>query len=253
MSESSENNIFDNYLSDHYATVEKIDFKNDSDVQSLLQENSRVLNHNLGHLFSENVEKTSAILDLGCGYGSFLYFLQSKKYINVTGVDISTQEIALCEKIFNSYNFVREDILKFVSNTEQKFDVVYLSHVVEHIKKKDLFVFLEGVKRILNDQGIFVIVAPNSAAYFNAAANRYGDWTHEIGFTELSLRQVLMVARFSDIEARNFYGVGKPLLRFLRKSALLLFELFVQILGYDKQNVYTPSILMIAKKRRVSS
>jgi hypothetical protein len=38
MSESSENNIFDNYLSDHYATVEKIDFKNDSDVQSLLED-----------------------------------------------------------------------------------------------------------------------------------------------------------------------------------------------------------------------
>lgn len=253
MNVSKENNIFDNYLSNHYATVEKTDFSNDSEVLSLLQRNSRVLNHNLGHMFGENVEKTSAILDLGCGYGSFLSFLQSKKYTNVTGVDLSTQEISICKRLFKSYNFVQEDILNFVSNTNQKFDVVYLSHVIEHIKKEDLFVFLEGVKRMLNDQGIFVIIAPNSGAYFNAAANRYGDLTHEIGFTELSLRQVLMVAGFGDIEARNFYGVGKPFLRILRKSALLLFELFVQVLGYDKQNVHTPSILMIAKKGRVSS
>ncbi len=120
--------------------------------------------------------------------------------------------------------------------------------MIEHIKKEDLFVFLEGVKRILNDQGIFVIVAPNSAAYFNAAANRYGDLTHEIGFTELSLRQVLTVSGYNKIEAKNFYGVGKPILRFTRRSALLLFELFVQILGYDKQKIHTPSILVIAKK-----
>jgi hypothetical protein len=93
-----------------------------------------------------------------------------------------------------------------------------------------------------------VIIAPNSAAYFNAAANRYGDLTHEIGFTELSLRQVLMVSGFSHIDAKNYYGTGKRGLRFLRRSALLLFELFVQILGYDKQNVHTPSILIIAKK-----
>lgn len=248
MNKPLENRIFENYLTNHYSNLEKTDFSNDADVRNLLKDNSAVLNHNLGHIFSENVKKTSAILDLGCGYGSFLSFLQSKKYTNVTGVDLSTQEISICKKLFTSYSFAQENILNFVSRTDAKFDVVYLSHVIEHIKKEDLFVFLEGVKRILNNHGIFVIIAPNSAAYFNAAANRYGDLTHEIGFTELSLRQVLMVSGFSHIEARNFYGTGKPLLRFLRRSALLLFELFVQILGYDKQNVYTPSILVIAKK-----
>jgi len=248
MSESIENKIFENYLSNHYGQVEKTDFSSDADVLNLLKKNSAVLNHNLGQLFSENVNKTSTILDLGCGYGSFLFFLQSKKYINVTGVDISAQEIFICKRLFSSYTFVQEDILDFVAHTSQRFDVVYLSHVIEHIKKEDLFVFLEGVKRILNDQGIFVIVAPNSAAYFNAAANRYGDLTHEIGFTELSLRQVLTVSGYNKIEAKNFYGVGKPILRFTRRSALLLFELFVQILGYDKQKIHTPSILVIAKK-----
>ena len=248
MSKSIEGKIFENYLTNHYLNLEKTDFSNEADVLDLLTSNSALLNHNLGKLFSDSVEKTSAILDLGCGYGSFLSFLQSKNYTNVTGVDLSTQEISICKKLFTSYNFVQDDILNFVSSTDTKFDVVYLSHVIEHIKKEDLFVFLEGVKRILSDCGFFVIIAPNSAAYFNAAANRYGDLTHEIGFTELSLRQVLLVSGFSHIDAKNYYGMGKRGLRFLRRSALLLFELFVQILGYDKQNVHTPSILIIAKK-----
>ena len=248
MSESIENKIFENYLSNHYATIENTDFSNDVDVLNLLRKNSAVLDHNLHQIFAEKVDKTKSILDLGCGYGSFLYFLQSKKYINVTGVDISTQEISICKTLFKSYNFEQEDILDFVSRTNKRFDVVYLSHVIEHIKKENLFVFLDGVKRILNEGGIFIIVAPNSAAYFNAAANRYGDLTHEIGFTELSLRQILMVSGYNKIEARNFYGVGKPFLRFFRKSALLMFEIFVQILGYDKQSVHTPSILVTAEK-----
>jgi 2-polyprenyl-3-methyl-5-hydroxy-6-metoxy-1,4-benzoquinol methylase len=248
MNESTEKKIFDNYLTNHYSNLEKTDFSNDADVLNLLKAHSAVLDHNLGRMFGENVDKTNAILDLGCGYGSFLSFLQSKNYTNVTGVDRSTQEISLCKKLFTSYSFVQADILNFVSLTDKKFDVIYLSHVIEHIKKEDLFLFLDGVKKILTDRGIFVIIAPNSAAYFNAAANRYGDLTHEIGFTELSLRQVLMVSGFNHIEARNYYGTGKPLLRFLRRGALLFFELFVQILGYDKQNVHTPSILVIAKK-----
>ena len=136
MSESIENKIFENYLLNHYGQVEKTDFSSNADVLDLLKKNSAVLNHNLGDMFSENIDKTSVILDLGCGYGSFLSFLQSKKYTNVTGVDISTQEISMCKRLFTSYNFVREDILNFVSLTDKKFDVVYLSHVIEHIKRK---------------------------------------------------------------------------------------------------------------------
>ena len=111
-----------------------------------------------------------------------------------------------------------------------------------------MFDFLDGIKRILNDGGFFIIVVPNSAAYFNSAANRYGDLTHEIGFTDLSLRQALMVAEFKNIEIKNFPSVGNLWLNIVRKVALFLFGIFIQVLGYDKQHIHTPSILAIAKK-----
>lgn len=95
-----------------------------------------------------------------------------------------------------------------------------MSHVLEHIKKEDLFDFIDGIKNILSDDGFFVIVVPNSSAYFNAAANRYGDLTHEIGFTDISLRQVLMVAEFKDIEIKNFFGVGNLWINLARKMTL---------------------------------
>lgn len=240
--------IFDNYLTNHYSNCEKTDFSNEKQVLSLLAKNKPPIDHNLGRLFETKIHKNGNILDLGCGYGSFLFFLQSHGYQNVTGVDISTEEIAVCKKLFKSYKFHQADIHDYIHSTSEKFDAVYLSHVLEHIKKEDIFNFLEKIRSILTDDGILIIVVPNCAAYFNAAAGRYGDLTHAVGFTDLSLRQTLVVTGFKNIEIKNFYGVGNMWLNILRKITLFLFEIFIQILGYDKQNVHTPSLLAIVKK-----
>ena len=233
--------IFDNYLTGHYSNSEE-------EVLTLLKRNKAPIDYNLKQFFEARIDKKNNILDLGCGYGSFLYFLQSHRYENVTGVDISTEEVRICKKLFKTYQFHQEDIFEYVYNTKEKFDVIYLSHVLEHVKKDQIFEFLQDVKNILTDDGYFIIVVPNSAAYFNAAANRYGDLTHEIGFTEISLSQLLMVAEFSDIEIRNYFGVGNVILNVLRKATLFVFEILIQILGYEKQNTYTPSILVIVRK-----
>jgi len=240
--------IFDNYLTGHYSKCEKTNFNSEEEVLTLLKRNKAPIDYNLKQFFEARIDKKNNILDLGCGYGSFLYFLQSHRYENVTGVDISTEEVRICKKLFKTYQFHQEDIFEYVYNTKEKFDVIYLSHVLEHVKKDQIFEFLQDVKNILTDDGYFIIVVPNSAAYFNAAANRYGDLTHEIGFTEISLSQLLMVAEFSDIEIRNYFGVGNVILNVLRKATLFVFEILIQILGYEKQNTYTPSILVIVRK-----
>lgn len=240
--------IFDNYLTNHYSNCEKTNFNSGKEVLSLLNKNKVPIDYNFKKFFKNKINKNSSILDLGCGYGSFLFFLQSHGYQTVTGVDISAEEIAICKKLFKSYTFHQADIHEYIHSTDKKFDVIYLSHVLEHIKKEDLFGFIDGIKNILTDDGFLVIVVPNSSAYFNAAANRYGDLTHEIGFTDISLRQMLMVAEFKNIEIKNFLGVGNLWINAARKIALFFFEIFIQLLGYDKQGIYTPSLIAIIKK-----
>lgn len=248
MSNTDNNKIFENYLTNHYSSCDGIDFKVDDQVHALLNKNKKVIEHNLGGFFRKRIEKNCNILDLGCGYGSFLFFLQSNGYNNVAGLDLSPEEIDICRRYFKSYRFYQEDIFKFINSTREKFDVIYISHVIEHIKKENLFEFLGGVKKILKDDGIFIIIVPNSGAYFNSAANRYGDLTHEIGFTDLSLRQALKVANFSNIELKNYTGVSNFGVKIIRRFSLFLFGIFVKILGYDKQEIYTPSILAIVTK-----
>ncbi|MBA4317328.1 MAG: hypothetical protein C0412_02905 [Flavobacterium sp.] len=242
------NNFFDSYLTNHYSNCEKTNFKKKVEVLSLLNRNLPLLNHNFEKLFRGSVSKKSNILDLGCGYGSFLYFLKSHGYNNVYGVDISTEEIQLCKKMFGSYKLYCKDAFDFINNTNQKFEVIYLSHVLEHIEKDQLFDFLNGIRKILSKNGQLIMVVPNSAAYFNSAANRYGDYTHQTGFTDVSLKQVLMMTKYSKVTVKNYFGVGNILVNFFRIILLKMFEVFIQTIGYDKQAVYTPSILVYAKK-----
>lgn len=240
--------VFDHYLTNHYSNTEKTNFRDISQVLKLLEKNRVPLDLNLREIFKKKVRRDAKILDLGCGYGSFLYFLKSLEYKNVTGVDISTEELDICRNLFADYSFQQRDIHEYISVVNQKFDVIYLSHVLEHIQKADLFTFLEGIRDLLAEDGMFIVVVPNGAAYFNATAGRYGDISHEIGFTELSLNQVLTITGFQKIAIRNFYGVGNLWLNIVRKVGLFFFELFIQILGYEKQRVFTPSILVVAKK-----
>jgi 2-polyprenyl-3-methyl-5-hydroxy-6-metoxy-1,4-benzoquinol methylase len=43
-------------------------------------------------------DKGSVILDAGCGNGAFLYFLKQMGFKNLTGIDISSEQIEVAKK-----------------------------------------------------------------------------------------------------------------------------------------------------------
>ena len=96
-----------------------------------------------------------------------------------------------------------EDIISYLSSQkarEERYDVVVLNDVIEHLGKSEIFDVLDGVHRILNDEGVFFIKTPNMANPFVSTAGRYIDFTHEIGFTEKSMRQILRASCYRDIK-----------------------------------------------------
>lgn len=241
--------IFDSYLTNQYSNTEKIDFSDKNQLKILLEKNSKDISRNLRKFFLENVKKGGKILDLGCGYGNFLYFIDNLGYKNVTGVDISTEEIEICQGTFSHFKIVQSDIFDYLENTENKFDVIYLSHVLEHIPKEKLNALLKGIKGRLNDGGVVIIVIPNCAAYFNAGVSRYADVTHEMGFVDKSLKQLFIINGFksSAISVDNYYGDTGIIITFLRRAVLFLFEQFIQLIGFEKQKVYTSSLIAVIR------
>jgi predicted TPR repeat methyltransferase len=143
-------------------------------------------------------DRNAAILDVGCGTGYFLYYLKKRAYKNYLGIDVSAQQVEFCKKNI-SVNVELADAISFLKGKKGEYSVVVAHDVLEHIPKQDVFTFLELIYGALNKNGIFIIRVPNMSNPFSLDS-RYRDFTHETGFTEKSLYQILSNVGFRGID-----------------------------------------------------
>ena len=94
--------------------------------------------------------KNSAILDIGCANGGLLVSLKEKGFTNLTGIDITQVCVDNVKQMgFQSYF---GGIFNLENVADKKYDVVILSHVLEHIR--DIKTAAKNLKSLLNDGGI---------------------------------------------------------------------------------------------------
>ena len=143
-------------------------------------------------------DRDGRILDLGCGYGAFLYFLAQEGYRNLDGVDASAEQVALAHDL--GLAMVKNgDIYTYLNSLENgAVDVVLLMDVMEHFRRQALFDMLDEVFRVLRPGGNCIAHVPNGAGLY-AMGVRYGDLTHELAFTPSSIKSLFSVIGFSDI------------------------------------------------------
>lgn len=100
--------------------------------------------------------KRKSVLDIGCGYGEIAYCLKNFYHSQAVGVEASAETAKYGNKIFQVPIFPSL-LEEFVS--EEKFDVIWCSHVLEHTK--DPNTFLKKIKALLKDRGYLYIEVPN--------------------------------------------------------------------------------------------
>ncbi|MFW9997985.1 MAG: class I SAM-dependent methyltransferase [Candidatus Odinarchaeota archaeon] len=89
--------------------------------------------------FVDNVNENSIVLDIGCGIGLISYKV-SFKARKVIGFDYSSSNLKICRERFSRKNitFFQADIFKIDYTRLRKetgFNVVILSHILEHINE----------------------------------------------------------------------------------------------------------------------
>ncbi|MFQ5914082.1 MAG: class I SAM-dependent methyltransferase [Nitrospinota bacterium] len=196
-------------------------------------------------------DKNAAILDIGCGFGSFLYFLKKEGYRDVFGVDISPEQVEVARGL-GINNAHCEDLEVFLQKHTGEFDCIAALDVIEHIGKEELFPILDAVQQALKPGGIFIMQAPNGASPL-CGAIRYADFTHELAFTKESVGQVLRVAGFADIRV---YPTG-PVVHGLLSACRWVLWQGIQILlrlylaaeaGVFGGYVLTQNLIAVARK-----
>ncbi len=243
-----EQEIFKDYMHNQFAKIEGFDF---NDLTKLKDKLDKEVNLDIYPTYKEFFPKNNKelkILELGSGFGRFPFFCQRLGYKNFVGVDLSREGIEICRKLFPEFTFVEKDFNDYFSSSSEKFDIIFLAHVLEHVNKAGIPVFLENIKQRLNEGGVAIITVPNASAYFGATAGRYIDYTHEIAFTAESLEEILLVKGFKIVKSKNIeinVALYKKIIHSLVKS---IFEMFIQIMGYKRERIYTQAFLTVAKK-----
>lgn len=158
-------------------------------------------------------DRNAKILDVGCGMGHFLYYLKNKGYKNFSGIDMGEKQVDFCKKHFTK-NVEAANALDYLKYKENEYDVIVMNDVIEHIVKEEVVNLLELVKKSLTKDGIILIKTINMSNPFGLSS-RYRDFTHEIGYTELSLFQILDAVGFKQIllfqEMYASIGIIRPL------------------------------------------
>jgi 2-polyprenyl-3-methyl-5-hydroxy-6-metoxy-1,4-benzoquinol methylase len=113
------------------------------------------------------IDKSAAILDIGCANGGLLSILKERGFNNLTGLDQSTVCVSYIKKAHGIrvvqggiFNKQFEDM----GFMEEKFDLVILSHVLEHIC--DLQSAIDFIGRKLKENALLYIETPDAARYF---------------------------------------------------------------------------------------
>jgi ubiquinone/menaquinone biosynthesis C-methylase UbiE len=139
------------------------------------------------------------LLEIGCGSGDRIIKL------NKAGWDVIGQDIDN-----NAYEKLTSNNIPFIlGNTDQlkgeQFDVILLSHVIEHVK--DPVSLLKECRRLLKSNGKLYITTPNNQSFTHKLFRRY--WLgldsprHLIVYNINSLTNILSSSGYKNIKART--------------------------------------------------
>ena len=145
----------------------------------------------------------SRILDIGCGIGFLLFWLQTSRpgRFELVGVDISEPQINLAKShLPETISLLHEGGADFLAKNPRSFSAVFCTDLLEHIETDDeMLEFLECVKNSLLPSGLFICQVPNMSNLISAHV-RYIDLTHVRGFTDFSLLQLLECVGFRECQ-----------------------------------------------------
>lgn len=178
--------------------------------------------------------------------------MHERGYKSIRGIDRSPAQVAQARKLgiecISQGDF--SDALKITPPNSE--DIVICIDLLEHLTKDDVLKLNDEVFRVLRPGGKYIIHVPNGASPFSGNVV-YGDITHQIAFTDISIRQLLNVSGFKEVNcyedapiAHGPISAFRLLLWKIIRTILVL--VFVIETGSVSTKILTQNFLVVAKK-----
>ncbi|MBW4646341.1 MAG: class I SAM-dependent methyltransferase [Goleter apudmare HA4340-LM2] len=128
--------------------------------------------------YSQSNQSECRVLDVGCGYGKKMIALDAAGY-QVLGVEANPQIVEANQKQGMDCITLEE----FTQNNDL-FDIILMSHIIEHFQPSDLKDFMDAYLDRLKVGGHLIIATPLPTEYF------YDDFDHVKPYSPLGIMMV---------------------------------------------------------------
>lgn len=214
-----------------------------------------------------NLNQKEWLLEIGCGTGAFLKEVLNKyKNIQVTGIDINKNMIAICQKndkLKRTVDFKVADVMNLprVFSMASQFDVVFIDRVMQHIPQNNLYETLERIhsvckSRIIICDTVFtqVDIKPESDISKKIVQCYRNDWVHSPDFAE-NVEWILEELNFEIIFSQVFDSECRTFEQVLKVGAFreLTFNKLKenQVLTEQEIQIWTNQIMEAEKKNEL--
>ncbi|MBN1969069.1 MAG: class I SAM-dependent methyltransferase [Candidatus Delongbacteria bacterium] len=111
------------------------------------------------------------LLDYGCGDGYWSLIFSQFSACKVTGVDYNILRLERARSIIKNAKFIEIDLQK-KNKSHERYDIVFCSQVIEHIK--DDVSFLKNIRNHLKQDGLLILGTPNEGSLTHKVRNYIG-------------------------------------------------------------------------------
>ena len=140
---------FDNFTSNYENTISKSFGVIDDNVSYYHEAKSIIAKNEIGY-------NPNKILDFGCGIGSMIKFLKKNfKDSKFYAYDESLKSLEHVKRNYPDVNCLDR------FDTSEKFDLIFVSNVVHHVKSKDRSNFFQKIYKLLDNNGYLLIYEHN--------------------------------------------------------------------------------------------
>jgi 2-polyprenyl-3-methyl-5-hydroxy-6-metoxy-1,4-benzoquinol methylase len=138
------------------------------------------------------------LLEVGCMFGCLLEELRSE--YAVKGIEIGAESVRCCQA--NGLDVNDVSLEDYLSSSTEKFDIIVLSHVLEHLLHPD-----DSLRRLrsrLNPGGRLIIAVPNHESICASLFGRYwGWWQVPVHINHFNRSAIEQLARRTGVEVKG--------------------------------------------------